>query len=210
MLDGGDNYSVANSTAVVDPNPDTIAEFRVLTNNYSAEYGRSNGGIVTVITKSGTNDIHGTAYDYLRNKDLNANNFFNQDNGSANYSPVLTLIRNQFGVTTGGPLAIPKVVNGKDRFFWFLGYQGQRQNSTTVASQVGAFTPAELAGDFFHAVKGGPDPPQQHGHARAPDRRRSRRQGSAGHLCEWRESAQAPDAGGRDGLLQHLHSVSLP
>lgn len=158
MLDGGDNNSVANSTAVVDPNPDTVAEFRILTNNYSAEYGRSNGGIVTVITKSGTNDIHGTAYDYLRNKDLNANNFFNQDNGPANYSPVPTLIRNQFGITAGGPLTIPKVVNGKDRFFWFIGYQGQRQNSTTVASQVGTFTPAELAGDFSHAVKGGPDP----------------------------------------------------
>ena len=158
MLDGGDNNSVSNSTAVVDPNPDTVAEFRILTNNYSAEYGRSNGGVVTVITKSGTNDIHGTAYDYLRNKDLNANNFFNQANGAASYSPVPTLIRNQFGVTAGGPLTIPKVFNGKDRFFWFIGYQGQRQNSTTVNPQMGTFTPAELTGDFSHAVKGGPDP----------------------------------------------------
>lgn len=158
MLDGGDNNSVANATAVVDPNPDTIAEFRILTNNYTAEYGRSNGGVVTVITKSGTNDIHGTAYDYLRNKDLNANNFFNQDNGRANFSPVPTLIRNQFGVTAGGPLTIPKIVNGKDRFFWFVGYQGQRQDATQVGSQVGTFTPAELGGDFSHAVKGGPDP----------------------------------------------------
>ncbi len=56
MLDGGDNNSVSNSTAVVDPNPDTVAEFRILTNNYTAEYGRSNGGVVTVITKSGTNE----------------------------------------------------------------------------------------------------------------------------------------------------------
>ena len=158
MLDGGVNNSVSNSTAVVDPNPDTVAEFRILTNNYSAEYGRSNGGIVTVITKSGTNDIHGTAYDYLRNKDLNANNFFNQANGPAAYSPVPTLIRNQFGVTAGGPLTIPKVIHGKDRFFWFFGYQGQRQNSTTVNPQQGTFTPAELGGDFSHAVKGGPDP----------------------------------------------------
>src|SRR5215471_10334638 len=67
MLDGGVNNSVATSTAVVDPNPDTIGEFRILTNNYSAEYGRSNGGIVNVVTKSGTNEIHGTLYDYLRN-----------------------------------------------------------------------------------------------------------------------------------------------
>ena len=157
MLDGGVNNSVSNSTAVVNPNPDTIAEFRILTNNYSPEYGRSNGGIVTVITKSGTNDIHGTAYDYLRNKDLNANNFFNQAT-PGQYSPVPTLIRNQFGVTAGGPLSIPKVVSGKDRFFWFFGYQGQRQNSTTVNPQQGTFTPAELTGDFSHAVKGGPDP----------------------------------------------------
>jgi outer membrane receptor protein involved in Fe transport len=157
MLDGGVNNSVANSTAVVDPNPDTIAEFRILTNNYSAEYGRSNGGIVNVVTKSGTNGIHGTLYDYLRNKDLNANNFFNQATPGG-YSPVPTLIRNQFGVTAGGPLTIPKVVSGKDRFFWFFGYQGQRQNSVTVNPQVGTFTPAELTGDFSHAVKGGPDP----------------------------------------------------
>ncbi len=155
MLDGGDNNSVSSSVAVVDPNPDTIAEFRILTNNYSAEYGRSNGGIVTVITKSGTNQIHGTLYDYLRNKDLNANNFFNQSTPGS-YSPRPTLIRNQFGVTMGGPLSIPKLIHGKDRFFWFMGYQGQRQNSTTVGSQVGTFTPAELTGDFSHASNGGP------------------------------------------------------
>ena len=157
MLDGGVNNSVANNTAVVDPNPDTIGEFRILTNNYSAEYGRSNGGIVNVVTKSGTNEIHGTLYDYLRNKDLNANNFFNQST-TGNYTPRPTLIRNQFGITMGGPITIPKVVRGKDRFFWFFGYQGQRQNSTTVNPQIGTFTPAELAGDFSNAVKGGPDP----------------------------------------------------
>ncbi len=157
MLDGGVNNSVSNGTAVVDPNPDTIDEFRILTNNYSAEYGRSNGGIVNVVTKSGTNEIHGSLYDYLRNKDFNANNFFNQST-PGNYSPVPTLIRNQFGVTMGGPLSIPKVVSGKDRFFWFIGYQGQRQNSTTVNPQIGTFTPAELGGDFSQAVKGGPDP----------------------------------------------------
>src|SRR5215472_16875719 len=157
MLDGGVNNSVANSTAVVNPNPDTIGEFRILTNNYSAEYGRSNGGVVNVVTKSGTNDIHGSLYDYLRNKDFNANNFFNQAT-PGNYSPVPTLIRNQFGVTMGGPISVPKVVSGKDRLFWFFGYQGQRQNSVTVNPQVGTFTPAELTGDFSHAVKGGPDP----------------------------------------------------
>ena len=150
MLDGGVNNTVANSVATVDPNPDTVAEFRIVTNNYSAEYGRSNGGIVNVVTKSGSNEIHGTAYDYLRNKDLNANNFFNQAT-PGEYSPRPTLDRNQFGITMGGPLTIPKVVNGKDRFFWFFGYQGQRQDSVTVGSEVGTFTPAELAGNFSQA-----------------------------------------------------------
>jgi outer membrane receptor protein involved in Fe transport len=157
MLDGGVNNSVSNSTAVVDPNPDTIGEFRILTNNYSAEYGRSNGGIVNVVTKSGTNQIHGTLYDYLRNSDFNANYFFNQSTPGA-YSPVPTLIRNQFGGTMGGPITIPKIIHGKDRFFWFFGYQGQRQDSVTVGAQVETYTPAELTGNFSHAVNGGPDP----------------------------------------------------
>jgi hypothetical protein len=158
LYDGGINTSVAESSVVVDPNPDTIAEFRILTNNYSAEYGRSNGGIVSVVSKSGTNQLHGTLYDYLRNKDFNANDFFNQSNGAANYSPVPTLIRNQFGGTLGGPITIPKVVNGRDRFFWFFSYQGQRQNSTVVGPQVSTFTPAELTGNFSQADNGHPDP----------------------------------------------------
>jgi len=157
ILDGGDNNSVGQSTAVVDPNPDTVAEFRILTNNYSAEYGRSNGGVVNVVTKSGSNEMHGTLFDYLRNKDFNANNFFNQSTPGA-YSPVPTLIRNQFGGTVGGPLTIPKIINGKDRFFWFFSYQGQRQNSTIVGPQVTTYTPAELGGDFSHANNGQPDP----------------------------------------------------
>ena len=158
MYDGGNNTGVGEGGAVINPNPDTVAEFRILTNNYSAEYGRSNGGIVTVVSKSGTNQIHGTLFDYLRNKDFNANDFFNQSNGAANYSPVPTLIRNQFGGTVGGPLTIPKLVNGRDRFFWFFSYQGQRQNSTVVGPQVTTYTPAELGGDFSHANNGQPDP----------------------------------------------------
>jgi hypothetical protein len=136
LYDGGINTSVAESSVVVDPNPDTVAEFRILTNNYSAEYGRSNGGIVSVVSKSGTNQVHGTLYDYLRNKDFNANDFFNQSNGAPGYSPVPILIRNQFGGTLGGPITIPRIVNGKDRFFWFFSYQEQRQNSTVVGPQV--------------------------------------------------------------------------
>ena len=157
LLDGGNNTSVTYGAPVVDPNPDTVGEFRIIENNYSAEYGRSNGGVVSVVTKSGTNQVHGTAYDYLRNTDFNANNFFNQDTPGS-YQPRPILRRNQFGATLGGPITLPKLVNGKDRFFFFFGYQGQRQDSVLVGPQVTTFTPAELTGDFSHAVNGGPDP----------------------------------------------------
>jgi len=156
LLDGGNNTSVTYGVPVVNPNPDTVAEFRIIENNYSAEYGRSNGGVVSVVTKSGSNQVHGTAFDYLRNTDFNANNFFNQSTPGA-YQPRPILRRNQFGGTIGGPITIPKVIKGKDRFFFFFGYQGQRQSSIQVNPQVTTYTPSELTGDFSHAVGGGPD-----------------------------------------------------
>ena len=158
LLDGGDNTSVTYGVPVMDPNPDTIAEFRILTNNYTAEFGRSAGGIVSVVTKSGTNQFHGSVFDYLRNDALNANTFFNKANpGDVQPRPVLK--RNQFGATSGGPIDIPGVIHGKDRFFFFFAYQGQRQKSVTVGPLFTTFTPTELSGDFSHSgPNGGPDP----------------------------------------------------
>jgi hypothetical protein len=104
-----------NNSFVVNPNPDAIAEFRVLESNYSAEYGRNAGGVVTEVTKSGTNSLHGTLYDYLRNTDLNANDFFGNQLGA----PRNNLKRNQFGGTIGGPII-------KDKLFFFGAYQGDR------------------------------------------------------------------------------------
>jgi hypothetical protein len=140
LLDGGDNTSVTYGNPVMNPNPDTIAEFRILTNNYTAEYGRSAGGVVSVVTKSGTNQFHGSAYDYWRNTDFNANTFFNKAN-LQNLQPRPILERNQFGGTLGGPIL-------KDRLFFFFAYQGQRQNSVTVGPLFTTFTPAQLGGDF--------------------------------------------------------------
>ena len=158
LLDGGDNTSVTYGVPVMDPNPDTIAEFRILTNNYTAEFGRSAGGIVSVVTKSGTNQFHGSIFDYLRNDAFNANTFFNKAN-SGDLQPRPVLKRNQFGATLGGPIDLPKLVNGKDRFFFFFAYQGQRQDSVTVGPLFTTFTPAELTGDFSHSgPNGGPDP----------------------------------------------------
>ncbi len=154
LLDGGNNNTVTTNGANANPNPDMIAEFRILSNNYTAEYGHSGGGVVSVVTKSGTNDLHGSLYEYLRNDDLNASDYFS--NAAGLPRPVLK--RNQFGGTFGGPVVIPKVFHGKDKMFFFFGYQGQRLVQTQVNPQVTVFTPAELTGDFSHAVKGGPDP----------------------------------------------------
>ncbi len=156
LLDGGDNTSVTYGNPVMNPNPDTIAEFRILTNNYTAEYGRSAGGVISVVTKSGTNQFHGSAFDYARTTDLNANTFFNKANPE-NYQPRPVLERNQYGGTIGGPIK-------KDKLFFFFAYQGQRQNSVTVGPKFTTFTPAELNGDFSQSSTdpstgiGGPDP----------------------------------------------------
>src|ERR1035441_10060614 len=156
LLDGGVNNNLLSNGVVYNPNPDTLAEFKVLTSNYSAEFGRNGGGVVSMVTKSGTNAVHGSAYDYVRNNAFNANSFFNNQNGL----PVAVLKRNQFGGTIGGPVTIPKVINGKDRFFFFFGYQSQRQSAlqtpTTGAATV--YTPAELKGDFSKSANGAPDP----------------------------------------------------
>ena len=154
LLDGGPNNELLGNGVVLNPNPDSIAEFRVLTSNYTAEYGRNGAGVISVVTKSGTNQIHGSAFEFARNTDFDANAYFNPVAGL----PRNDLKRHQFGATFGGPVEIPHLVNGKDRLFFFVAYQGQRQTETQVQSNVTTFTPAELKGNFSQAVNGGPDP----------------------------------------------------
>jgi hypothetical protein len=145
LLDGGLNNSLLDNGVVFDPNPDTIAEFRILESNYSAEYGRNAGGIISVVTKSGTNQWHGSVFDFVRNDALNANTFFNNLNGL----PRDILKRNQYGATLGGPITIPRLVHGQDRFFFFVGYQGQRLSQRQTNGTLTVFTPAEVNnGDF--------------------------------------------------------------
>ncbi len=155
LLDGGMNNNLLNNGVVMNPNPDAVAEFRILTSNYTAEYGRNGGGIVSVVTKSGTNSIHGSAFEFLRNNALNANTFFNNVDGL----PREVLKRNQYGFTIGGPITIPKLIDGKDRFFFFAGFQGQKIVQTVTGEATTTYTPAELAGDFSHsnADRTGPD-----------------------------------------------------
>ncbi|HUA58050.1 MAG TPA: TonB-dependent receptor, partial [Verrucomicrobiae bacterium] len=154
LLDGGNNNHLINNDVVINPNPDAVAEFRVLESNYSAEYGRNGGGVVSVVTKSGTNDVHGTAFDYLRNEDLDANTFFNNEQGIARQ----VLKRNQYGGTIGGPIILPHVVNGRNKLFFFFSYEGQKQNSNAASGKVTTFTPLEQQGNFSQSSNGGPDP----------------------------------------------------
>src|SRR6202007_1919075 len=104
---------------------DAIQEFSVLTSNYSAEYGKTSGGVVNAITKSGTNQFHGSLYEFLRNSALDADNFFDNATGT----PKPPFRRNQFGVSAGGPIR-------KDRTFIFGDYEGIRQSLGTTFSPV--------------------------------------------------------------------------
>ena len=113
VVNGGDVKELMNGGTLIVPDLDSIAEFRVLTNNFDAEYGNYSGGIVNVVTKSGDNGLHGTAFEFLRNTDLDARNFF---------SPERSFYRqNQFGGTVGGPIR-------KNKVFFFGDYQGTRSN----------------------------------------------------------------------------------
>ena len=153
LLDGGLNNHLIDNGVVINPNPDAVGEFRVLQSNYSAEYGRSGGGVVSVVTKSGTNTVHGTAFDYLRNEDFDANTFFNNEQGIERQ----ILKRNQYGGTIGGPVIVPHVVDGRNSLFFFFSYEGQQQNANQQAGKVTTFTPLEAQGNFSKSVNGGPD-----------------------------------------------------
>jgi outer membrane receptor protein involved in Fe transport len=160
LLDGGLNNNLLSNGIVFNPNPDTIAEFRILESNYSAEYGRNGGGVISVVTKSGTNEWHGSGFDFIRNDAFNANTFFNKASGTSRD----VLKRNQYGATFGGPISLPKLVNGKDRFFFFVGYQGQKLSQQQTTGVGSVFTPRELNGDFSQSgaangfLPNGPDP----------------------------------------------------
>ena len=147
ILDGVDNNSlsedlVSEASFVVGAPPDAIAEFRVETNSMSAEYGRSGGAVLNVNIKAGTNALHGTVYEFLRNSAMDAKNYY--DPGS---SPIPAFKQNQFGFSVGGPIVIPKVYNGRNKTFFFADYQGTRiRSSETFLASVP--TLAWRNGDF--------------------------------------------------------------
>jgi len=112
IVNGSDSEEDVNMGTAIIPNLDSIAEFRILTSNFDAEYGEFSGGQINVITKSGSNSFHGDLFEFLRNTDLDARNYFSPTRG--------TFIQNQFGGTVGGPIK-------RNKIFFFSDYQGTRQ-----------------------------------------------------------------------------------
>ena len=132
-LDGGSNQDHYTNVNNPFPNPDALEEFSVQTNSYSAEYGRGAGAIVNIVTKSGSNQIHGSAFEFLRNGALNARNFF-----AANHD---LLKRNQYGGSMGGPIK-------KDRLFFFGTYQGTVIRNVAGGNTATVLTDAQRQGNF--------------------------------------------------------------
>src|ERR1700722_14535839 len=121
IVNGSDVEEDVNMGAAVIPNLDSIAEFRILTNNFDAEYGEFSGGQINVVTKSGTNQFHGDAFEFLRNTDLDARNYFSPERG--------TFDQNQFGGTIGGPIR-------KNKIFFFADYQGTRSTQGVDTGEI--------------------------------------------------------------------------
>jgi len=133
LLDGIDNNSdtvdfLNGTNFVVLPPVDAVQEFRVETSNFSAEFGRSGAAVLNATIKSGTNDLHGSAWEFFRNDVLDAADFFENAGGIKKGA----LRQNQFGVTIGGPVVIPKVFNGRNKLFFFADYEGFRRVQGTV------------------------------------------------------------------------------
>ena len=138
-LDGLNDTSVAVGTYTVSPPLDSVQEFRMETGLYDARFGTNAGAQVNVVTKHGTDAFHGTAYEYLRNNQLDARNFFDPN--------VPPFQRNQFGATASGPLTIPGVYDGRHKSFFFVGYEGLRERRSLFL-QGRVPTMSERNGDF--------------------------------------------------------------
>jgi Carboxypeptidase regulatory-like domain len=132
-VNGGDANDQFVNTPTIQPTPDSVEEFRVITNTFDAEYGRNSGSVVNVITKSGGNSFHGNVYEYFRNTVLDARGYPDTTKPQLN--------QNQFGGTFGGPIK-------KDRTFFFLSYEGRRIRDGVPGQLLNVPTTAEFGGDF--------------------------------------------------------------
>ena len=148
-IDGAHSSSHVWSGNPVNPNPDVIQEFKVLTNSFSAEYGETSGAVMSSTTKSGTNAVHGSLFEFLRNDKLNAGNYFTHTR------PIIR--RNQYGGTVGGPVI-------KNKTFFFFDIQYTKQRGTSAFTNLSVPTADFKQGDF----SGSPGRSSGHGRAGAP------------------------------------------
>ncbi len=139
-VNGGEANDLFVNLPAVEPSPDSIEEFRVITNSFDAEYGRNSGAVVNVVTKSGTNQFHGSTYEFFRNTVLNAHPF------TFTPAPKPAFNQNQFGGTLGGPIK-------KDKSFFFVSYEGRRIVQGIVSQPVVVPTASNLSGQFGTAAE---------------------------------------------------------
>jgi Carboxypeptidase regulatory-like domain/TonB-dependent Receptor Plug Domain len=142
-IDGISNKNLTQNTALNFPAPDALQEFTVMTSNYSAEYGRNSGGVIMGVTRSGTNSLHATLWEYLRNTDLNARNFFSTSKP--------TLVQNQYGFTVGGPVI-------RNKLFFFGSYQGTQIRQAVLLATARPPTQLERSGNFTSSTTKPNDP----------------------------------------------------
>jgi hypothetical protein len=145
LLDGAPNdmiYQGLNSIAYI-PSVDAVAEFKTITAPYDAQYGRTGGGVISVLTKNGTNSLHGTGYDFVERSFLNANTWTN----NFTKTPKSDQSLNEYGFTLGGPVFIPHVYDGHNKTFFFAGWEGYSQN-IDFSQVISIPTSAQRNGDF--------------------------------------------------------------
>ena len=139
LLDGMSNTSMGVGQYVVTPPLDSVQEFRMETGMYDARFGGQAGAQVNMVTRSGTNQLHGSLHEFLRNKVFDARNYFEPE--------VPPFVRNQFGATLGGPIMLPRIYNGRDRSFFFLAFEELRESRAFYNNYL-VPTLAERGGDF--------------------------------------------------------------
>jgi hypothetical protein len=143
LIDGAVNTTADMNGVIIVPAVDSVQEFRMETSSYSAEFGRSGGGTVNIVTKAGTNQFHGGTYYYHQNTAFNANSFTNNRLGLTR----AIVRRNQYGGTLGGPIWLPKIYRGTNRTFFFFSFEGRREHDP-IQGLYSIPTAREMAGDF--------------------------------------------------------------
>ena len=150
-LDGGDNNDYMGNGNLPFPFPDAVGEFSVESTALGAQEGMHSGGLVNAVTRSGANKWHGSGFEFIRNNYLDAQNFFSTCTPVAPATTCTakdTLHQNQYGGTFGGPILLPKLYNGRDKLFFFVGFQYLKNDQSTAATTSHVPTAANLAGDF--------------------------------------------------------------